>query len=77
MELFSEDRIGELEEKIENLIHNYKRIKEEHERLRASIQPLEMENRDLKQKMAEMKKDKDIVISKVTKLLEKIQKAEE
>jgi regulator of replication initiation timing len=77
MELFSEDRIGELEEKVENLIKNYKLVKEEHEKLLANMKPLEMENKELKEKMAEMKKDKDIVIGKVTKLLEKIQKVEE
>lgn len=77
MELFSEDRIGELEEKVENLIKNYKLMKEEHETLLARIKPLEIENRELKERIDEMKKDRDIVISKVTKLLEKIQKVEE
>ena len=45
MELFSENRIGELEERIDNLIKSYRLIKEENEKLLASVKPLEVENK--------------------------------
>jgi len=48
MELFSENRIVDLEEKIDNLIKNYKGMKEEHEKLLGKVKSLETENAELK-----------------------------
>jgi hypothetical protein len=76
MELFSENRIGELEEKIDNLIQNYKVMKGEKDELLHRIQVLEGENKTLKEKMADTKNERELLIDKVTKILEKVEKVE-
>jgi len=76
MELFSENKIGELEQKIDNLIKNYKGMKEEHEKLLGRIKSLEGENTELKTKMADVKNERELLIEKVTKILEKVEKVE-
>lgn len=76
MELFSENRIVDLEEKIDNLITNYKGMKEGHEKLLGRVKSLETENAELKTKMADVKNERELLIEKVTKILEKVEKAE-
>jgi septal ring factor EnvC (AmiA/AmiB activator) len=76
MELFSENRIVELEEKIGNLIASYKNVKEEKEKLLHRLQSLGTENKELKEKMVEVKNEREVLIEKVTKILEKIEKVE-
>lgn len=76
MELFSENRIVELEQKIDNLIKNYKGMKEEHEKLLGKVTSLETENTELKTKMADVKNERELLIEKVTKILEKVEKVE-
>jgi regulator of replication initiation timing len=76
MEIFSENKIVDLEEKIDNLIKNYKGMKEEHEKLLGRVKSLETENADLKTKMADVKNERELLIEKVTKILEKVEKAE-
>jgi regulator of replication initiation timing len=76
MELFSENRIVDLEEKIDNLITNYKGMKEGHEKLLGRVKSLESENAELKTKMADVKNARELLIEKVTKILEKVEKAE-
>jgi chromosome segregation ATPase len=76
MELFSENRIVDLEEKIDNLITNYKGMKEGHEKLLGKVKSLESENAELKTKMADVKNERELLIEKVTKILEKVEKAE-
>jgi chromosome segregation ATPase len=76
MELFSENRIVDLEEKIDNLITNYKGMKEGHEKLLGRVKSLESENAELKTKMADVKNERELLIEKVTKILEKVEKAE-
>jgi chromosome segregation ATPase len=76
MELFSENRIGDLEGKIDNLIKNYKGMKEEHEKLLGRVKSLETENTELKTRMADVKNERELLIEKVTKILEKVEKVE-
>jgi chromosome segregation ATPase len=76
MELFSENKIGELEQKIDNLIKSYKGMKEEHEKLSGRVKSLEAENTELKTKMAEVRNERELLIEKVTKILEKVEKVE-
>jgi regulator of replication initiation timing len=76
MELFSENRIVELEEKIDNLIKNYKGMKEEHEKLLGMVKSLETENTELKTRMADVKNERELLIEKVTKILDKVEKVE-
>ena len=76
MELFSENRIGDLEQKIDNLIKNYKGMKEEHEKLLGRVKSLETENTELKTRMADVKNERELLIEKVTKILEKVEKVE-
>ena len=76
MELFSENRIGDLEQKIDNLIKNYKGMKEEHEKLLGRVKTLETENTELKTRMADVKNERELLIEKVTKILEKVEKVE-
>jgi chromosome segregation ATPase len=74
--LFSDNKLGELEEKIDALVTNYKGIRAEKEKLAGKIESLEAENRELKQKMAEIQKEKEIVMHKVKSILEKVEKIE-
>ncbi len=74
--LFSDNKLGELEEKIDALVANYRGIKLEKEKLVAKIDSLEAENRELKQKMTDMQNDKELVTRKVKSILEKMEKIE-
>lgn len=76
MELLSDNRIDELEGKIEKLISSYKGVKDEKEKLLGKVQALEAENRELKEKIGGSKGEKEVIINKIAKILEKIDKAE-
>jgi len=76
MELFADNRIDELEGKIEKLINTYKSVKEEREKLLGRVQVLESENKELKEKVGGSKSEKELIASKITKILEKLEKAE-
>lgn len=76
MELFSETRIADLEEKIDNLINGYLSMKKEHENTLARLQEVEAENAQLKERVSSVKTERELIIDKVTKLLEKVEKVE-
>ena len=75
-DLFSDNKLGELEEKIDALVTNYKGIKAEKEKLATKVGSLEAENRELKQKMTEIQSGKEIVMRKVKSILDKVEKIE-
>jgi septal ring factor EnvC (AmiA/AmiB activator) len=75
-ELFSDNKLGELEEKIDALVTNYKGVKAEKEKLATKVGSLEAENRELKQKMTEIQSGKEIVMRKVKSILDKVEKIE-
>ncbi len=74
--LFSENKLGELEEKIDALVANYRGIKAEKEKLAVRLDSAEAENRELKQKMTEMQREKELILGKVKSILEKMEKIE-
>jgi chromosome segregation ATPase len=74
--ILSENRLGELEEKIDALVANYKGVKAEREKLATRIESLEAENLELKQKMTEIQGEKEVVMRKVKSILEKVEKIE-
>ncbi len=76
MELFSETRITDLEEKIDNLINGYLAMKKEHENALAKLQSVEAENAQLKERVDSVKTERELIMDKVTKLLEKVEKVE-
>ena len=76
MELFSETKIVELEEKIDGLINSYLAMKDEHEKTLVKLQSIEAENADLKDKVNSVRTERELIIGKVTKLLEKVEKVE-
>jgi septal ring factor EnvC (AmiA/AmiB activator) len=76
MELFGENRLGDLEAKIEKLITSYQTMKAEKETLLNRIKALETENKEFKGKMADTKNEKEVIIDKITRILEKIEKTE-
>jgi predicted RNase H-like nuclease (RuvC/YqgF family) len=51
-------------------------MKEEHEKLLGKVKSLETENAELKTKMADVRNERELLIEKVTKILEKVEKAE-
>ncbi|HOV90842.1 MAG TPA: cell division protein ZapB [Syntrophorhabdaceae bacterium] len=73
MELFSDNKIDELEKKIEMLITNYKTYKEEKEQLSVRLKTLENENRELRQKLDETVTERKLVLEKVMGILEKVE----
>ncbi|MGD0488369.1 MAG: hypothetical protein ABSB94_14370 [Syntrophorhabdales bacterium] len=75
-QLFSDNRLGELEEKIDLLLGTYKDMREEKEGSVRRIESLEAENRELRELMARVESEKDLVVQKVKCILEKIQKIE-
>ena len=76
MELFSETRIVELEEKIDGLIGSYLALKEEHAKMLAKTAVMETENAELRERVDAVKSERGLIIDKVTKLLEKVEKVE-
>lgn len=76
MELLSENQLNDLEARIDKLIEGYQAIKEEKEALLSTIRDLESENTDLKERMSDAKSEKDVIIDKISKILEKIEKTE-
>ena len=76
MELFSETRIVELEERIDSLIGSYLALKEEHAKALAKVQTMEAQNAELTEKVNAVKSERGLIIDKVTKLLEKVEKVE-
>lgn len=75
-ELFSNNKLGELEEKVEALIQTYRGMREEKASLMERIESLEAENRDLKEQMSKARGDRDVVMQKVKGILEKIEQIE-
>ena len=75
-QLFSDNRLGELEEKIDVLLDAYKGMREEKEGNVSRIESLEAENRELRELVARVESEKDLVMQKVKGILEKIQKIE-
>jgi autonomous glycyl radical cofactor GrcA len=76
MELFNEQKIGELEAKVDSIISAYKTTKEENGKLLNRVHLLESENSELKEKMVGVKDEREKLIEKVRKILEKIEKVE-
>jgi len=74
--LFSETKIADLEQKIDNLINGYLSIKKEHEETLARLQSVEAENAQLKERVNSVKTEREVIMDKVTKLLEKVEKVE-
>ena len=75
-QLFSDNRLGELEEKIDGLLSTYKGMREENDVNARRIESLEVENKELRQLVAKVESEKDLVMQKVKSILEKIQKIE-
>ena len=75
-ELFNENKIEELEQKIDNLITNYRGIKEEHQKLLERVKLLETENTELKTKVADARNERHLLIEKITKIIEKVEHVE-
>ncbi len=74
--LFSDNKLGELEAKIDNLITTFASMREEKVTLVNRVESLETENRTLKEQMAKVQSDKEVIMHKVKGILEKIQKIE-
>lgn len=75
-DLFSDNRLGRLEEKIEGLIATFKQVRDEKDNLLKKLESLESENRELKSKMAEIQSEKELVLQKVKGILDKIEQIE-
>lgn len=76
METIGSDRLSVLEERIDRLIESYRSVKAENERLLEMVDALQGENNDLKAKIADIRNEKEVIADKITKILEKIEKAE-
>lgn len=75
-DLFSDNGLGRLEEKIEGLIGTFKQVRDEKDNLLKKLESLESENRELKSKMAEIQSEKELVLQKVKGILDKIEQIE-
>lgn len=75
-EQFGDNKLGELEEKIDTLLGAYRGMREEKNGLAGKIASLEAENRELKERMAKIEGEKDVIMHKVKSILEKMQRIE-
>jgi hypothetical protein len=75
-ELFQDNKLGQLEEKIDGLIQTYRGVREDREKLSGRVEILEAENRDLKARMADMQSQNEGVMQKVKSILEKVEQIE-
>jgi hypothetical protein len=75
-ELFGDNRLGMLEEKIDYLLKVYKGVKEEKIGLAGKLETLETENRELKEQLARFEKEKGMIMEKVVGILDKIERVE-
>jgi len=75
-EIINVNRIEELEEKIDKLIDNYRVMKEENEQLKAKVRSYENNDNELKEKFTEIRSERELIIEKVQKILEKVEKVE-
>ncbi len=75
-QLFGDNKLGELEEKIDVLLGAYKDMRQEKAGSESRIASLEAENRELKEQVARVETEKGLVMQKVKGILEKIQKIE-
>jgi hypothetical protein len=75
-ELFSDNKLGELEEKIDVLLETYRSVTAQKGDLTGKLEALENENLKLKEALAKAESEKNIIMNKVKGILEKIQKIE-
>ena len=75
-ELFGDNRLGMLEEKIDYLLKVYQGVKEEKNGLAGKVEALEAQNKELKEQMAKSEKEKVMIMDKVVGILDKIEKIE-
>ena len=75
-DLFGDNKLGQLEEKIEGLLKNYAELKDERRSLTGRIESLESENRELKEQMARAENEKTVIMQKVKGILDKIEQIE-
>jgi cell division protein FtsB len=75
-ELFQDNKLGKLEEKIDGLIQTYRGLKEDREKLSGRVETLDTENRELKARIADMENQNEVVMQKVRSLLEKVEQIE-
>lgn len=75
-ELFQDNQLGQLEEKIDGLIQTYRAAKDDKQKLSSRIESLEAENRELKAQMADIQSEKELIMQKVKGILEKVEQIE-
>ena len=75
-DLFGDSKLGQLEDKIENLLNAYAGLKEERKSLTSRLESLESENRDLKEQMTRAESEKSVIMQKVRGILDKIAQIE-
>jgi cell division protein FtsB len=75
-ELFQDNKLGQLEEKIDGLIQTYRAAKDDRERLTGRIEMLEAENKELKARMTDIQSEKEFIMEKVRIIIEKVEQIE-
>ncbi|MHB8110305.1 MAG: cell division protein ZapB [Syntrophorhabdaceae bacterium] len=75
-EIINVNRIEELEEKIDRLIEGYRLMKQENEQLKTQIQEIQNNDKDLEVKITEIRGERELLIEKVQKILEKVENVE-
>jgi septal ring factor EnvC (AmiA/AmiB activator) len=75
-DLFGDNKLGQLEDKIEGLIRTYAELKDERKSLAVRVESLESENRELKEQMTRAESEKTAIMQKVRGILNKIEQIE-
>ena len=71
-ELFSDDKLEELEGKIDVLLQSYMAMKGQQGGLADRLNSLETENKQLKERLARAEDEKNVILHKVRNILDKI-----
>jgi len=75
-DIFSDNKLGELESKIDVLLQSYQEMKSQKGNITGRLESLENENRLLKEQVAKIEDEKNVILHKVKVILDKIQKIE-
>jgi uncharacterized coiled-coil DUF342 family protein len=76
MDIFDDKKMDEFEAKIDVILTSLQGVRAENSQLQQKVQNLESENKQLKEKMTVTSGERDKVLDKVKRILEKIEKVE-
>jgi len=75
-QLFGDNKLSRLEERIEEILRIYVVLKDERRSLTSRVEALETENRELKEQIGRSESEKETIMEKVKGILDKLEQLE-